>query len=251
MAGHSKWAQIKRKKQAKDQKRGKIFSKLSREITLAVISGGGIPDPEKNVRLRMAIEKAKQFRMPKENIERAIARAVGEGREALEEHFYEAFGPFSVGMIIHVMTDNNNRSVNEVRRILEKNGGKLAVQGAVDYLFERCGSVSIEKGKVDEGKVFEFAEQVDAIDIEEDSDYYFVYFPFEKLGEARNVIVSLGIEGSSTPELDYKPKTTVKIERKEDAEKILQLVEELESLDDVQKVFANFDIPEDILNRAS
>ncbi len=246
MAGHSKWAQIKRKKQAKDQKRGKLFSKLSREITLAVIQGGGIPDPEKNVRLRMAVEKAKSFRMPKENIERAIKRALGGEKEALKEYFYEGFGPKGTAFIIHVMTDNNNRSINEVRQVLERAGGKLAVQGAVEHLFKRCGSVSIEKSRVEEEKVFEFSEKVKAFDIEEDSEYYFVYFPFENLGEAKKVLEEMGIEDVH-PELDYKPLTTVKIEDPVEAKKILELAEELEGLEDVQKVFGNFDIDEEVL----
>ena len=245
MAGHSKWAQIKRKKQAKDQKKGKIFSKLAREITLAVVAGGG-SDPSTNVRLRMAIEKAKQLRMPKENIQRAISRGVGEGKESLKELFYEAFAPFGVGLIIQVMTDNNNRSLNAVRLVLEKEGGKLAVKGAVEHLFKRCASVSLEKNKVGEDKVFDFAEKVSAFDIEEDSEYYFVYFPFENIGEAKNFLEELGLV-DFTPELDYRPVSFIKIEEKTKAERLLSLIEKLENLDDVQKVFANFDIPEEIM----
>ncbi len=248
MAGHSKWAQIKRKKQAKDQKRGKIFSKLSREITLAVIAGGGIPDPEKNVRLRMAVEKAKSLRMPKENIERAIQRAIGGGREALKEYFYEGFGPFGIALIVYATTDNNNRTLNEVRQILEKNGGKLAVQGAVKHIFKRCASAAFEKSRVEEEKVFEFADRLQAFDIEEDKDSYIVYFPFEKLGEAKEVLEEMKIEGVH-PELDYKSEVLVKIEEPEKAKRVLSLVEELENLDDVQRVFANFDIKEEILEQ--
>lgn len=246
MAGHSKWAQIKRKKQAKDEKKGKIFSKLSKEITLAVIAGGGIPDPDKNVRLRMAIEKAKTFRMPKENIERAIQRALGVGKDALQEYFYEGFAPYGIGLIIHAMTDNNNRTINEIRRILERNEGSLAVQGAVSHLFKKCASVSFEKGRVEEEKVFEFADKVDAFDIEEDNQFYTVYFPFEKLGESNEVLEKIGIE-EVNPELNFKPQAFVKIEDPESAKKILALVEELENLDDVQQVFSNFDIKDELL----
>lgn len=237
MSGHSKWSQIKRKKGVKDQQRGKIFSKLARLITLSVLEGGGTTDPASNVKLRMAIEKAKSENMPKENINRAIERGVGPQKAQLQEVFYEGFGPAGTAYMIQVTTDNANRTISEVRTTLERYGGKLGNQGSVSYLFKKCASVVFDKSEKSEEEIFSFAEKVSAFDMEEDSSAVTVYFPFENLGK---------IEGG---ELDFKPLSTVKIQSESEAKKILVLMEALENLDEVLKVFSNFDIQEEFLQR--
>lgn len=244
MSGHSKWANIKRQKQAKDLVRGNIFSKLSRLITLAVIEGSGIIDPEHNVKLRLAIEKAKQLNMPKINIDRAVERGVGPGKDTLKELILEAFAPAGVALVILVTTDNINRTVSEVRNILEKYEGKLTNQGSADYLFQKCGLVIFNKGSTSEEEVFAFAQKTSALDIDSDKNHFFVFLPFENLGKIKDHLGRLKYEAA---EIDYKPKAVIKVEDKTMAKKILSLVEILESLDDVQKVFANFDIPDEYL----
>ena len=233
MSGHSKWSQIKRKKGVKDQARGALFSKLSRLITLAVIEGGGIGDPDKNVKLRLAVEKAKSSNMPKENIERAIEKGSGPDRENLQEVIYEAFAPGGINLIIVCTTDNPNRTISEVRNTLERGGGKLGAQGSVAYLFKKCGTAVFDR----EQEALEFAEKVEAFDIEQDGGSFTVYFPFENLGHVSGI----------SAEVDYKPTTDVKIEDRSTANRILRLVESLENLDDVQHVFANFDLPEEFM----
>lgn len=244
MSGHSKWANIKRQKQAADLKRGKIFSKLSRMITLAVIQGGGITDPEYNVKLRLAVDKAKQANMPKENIKRAIERGVGPEKDQIKEVIFEAFGPENIAFLILSTTDNPNRTRTEIRDILTKNGGKLADNGAVSYLFNKCGLVIFQKNKNSSEKILEFSEKINAFDIEEDTENFYVYLPFENLGKINIFLDSLVYESA---EIDFKPNSLIKIENKEKAEEILKLVDLLEDLDDVQKVFSNFDISEEIL----
>lgn len=227
MSGHSKWANIKRQKEVKDMARGNIFSKLSRAITLAVIEGGGITDPAGNVKLRLAIEKAKQFNMPKDNIQKAIDRGAGPSKNQLKEVIYEGFGPHGIVIIIQSTTDNPNRTLSEIRNVLEKHGGKLGNQGAVSYLFQKCSSIVIEKTKASQNQVFELAEKIDGFDIEENERSFTVYFPYENLGKAGEA------------EVDYKPTTLIKIENENKTKTILSLVEALEQLDDVQRVFTN------------
>jgi len=239
MAGHSKWANIKRKKEAEDKKKGKVFSKLSRMITLAVLAGGGITDPEKNVKLRIAIEKAKEANMPKENILRAIERAKKPEGLALKEVIYEAFGPQGVGLIIEGSSDNPNRTLGEVKNVLSRFGAKLATPGAVSYLFKRCGLVIIKKEKVSEEKIFELAEALLAFDIDQDNEVFYLYFPFENLGKVKEVFGELKPDAV---EIDYKPSSLIKIADEKSSKTILYLVEALESLDDIQKVYFNCDI---------
>lgn len=243
MAGHSKWAQIKRKKEAKDKEKGKIFSKLSRLIVLAVKEGGGIDDPEKNVKLRLAIEKAKEYNMPKENILRAIERAKGSEGQGLQEIIYEGFAPFGVSLIILTATDNSKRTLSEIRRVLEEHGGKLGSMGSTQFLFQRCGLVIFSRQNSEE-KIWQFAEKISALDIEEDKESFLVYIPFENIGRTKEF---LGDLKPQSIEIDYRPLSTVKVEDKEKATQILKLIEALESLDDVQRVFANFDIPQNFL----
>lgn len=235
MAGHSKWANIKRKKEAQDKIRGNLFSKLSRIISLAVVEGGGIVDPEFNIRLRLAIEKAKNANMPKEKIEKAIERGAGPAKNQLQEVFYEAFAQDNVSLIIWSTTDNPKRSLAEIRTILEKHGGKLASQGATGYLFEKCGLAVIKKDNLNEDEALKLADKLSAFDIEEDNDVYIFYIPFEILGKVKEVASNINFE-----ELDlfFKPKSEILLDE-EKRKKIESLISQLESLEDVHKVFSN------------
>lgn len=244
MSGHSKWSQIKRKKEAKDKEKGKMFSKISRLITIAVKEGGGIEDPEKNFKLRLAIAKAKEFNMPKENILRAIDRAKKEGGGGLKEVIYEAFTPEGVSLIILASTDNPNRTLTEIRTVLSHQGGKLGESGSTSFLFDRCGLVVLDKPQVTQEEALNFAEKIGALDMEEDQSSFFIYLPFDKLGYVNNFLGSLK---AKSIEIDYRPKSLVKINEKETAKKVLTLIEALEELDDVERVFANFDIPDEFL----
>ncbi len=245
MSGHSKWSQIKRKKGLKDQEKGRIFSKLARAITVAVLEGGGATDPEHNIRLRIALEKAKHENMPNESIKRAIEKAKGPGRESLQEMMYEGFGPGGVVFLIQAATDNSKRTHNEIKSVLDRHQGKIGVQGSVTYLFHKCGTISFDKKDNQEEAVFAFAEKVQAQDIDADNTSFTVYFPFTNLGRVKDFLEKLN--PSAPAELDYRPTTSIKIDDKNTAKKILNLVESLEVLEDVQKVFSNFDIPEEYL----
>ncbi len=244
MSGHSKWANIKRQKQAADLKRGNLFSKLSRAITIAVIEGGGITDPEHNVKLRLAIEKAKAANMPKENINRAIERGVGKGADDLKELIIEAFGPEGVSFLILAATDSTNRTISQIRQILERGGGKLGSVGSVIYQFTRCGLVTFSKTNIKEEKIFELAEKIDAFDIDSDDSFFYIYFPFQNLGKIKEVMSG---ENYQSVEADFKPNSLIKINNKETASKLLFLIDQLEAHDDVQKVFGNFEIPSDVM----
>ncbi len=239
MSGHSKWANIKRKKQANDLVRGNVFAKLSRAITLAVVEGGGITDPEHNVRLRFAIEKAHQGNMPKENIQRAIERGVGPNKQDLKEIVYEAFGPSGVALIIVGASDNINRTLSEVRNILDRHGGKLANQGAVSYLFQKCGLVLFLKGDTTEEQVLQFSDEIHAIDIDQDPDYYYIYIPFERLGKIKEFLHGTTYHSA---EIDYKPQSYIPVSRQEILTKLENLEKSLEDLEDIQKVFMNVEV---------
>lgn len=246
MSGHSKWSTIKRKKGLKDQQKGQLFSKLSRQITLAVLEGGGMTDPEKNVKLRMAVEKAKSENMPKENITRAIEKGVGPDRQQLQEVVYEGFAPGGVALLIQTSTDNSNRTHSEIRNVLDKLGGKVASQGAVSYLFTKCAMIVFDNASNNEDDIFDFGDQVQVIDVDEDDVHTTVYFPFENLGRTSTHLGNL--IPLAPPELDYKPNSTIQITDPSTAKQILNLIEALEGLDDVHKVFANFDIPDNLLS---
>jgi len=247
MSGHSKWATIKHKKAKTDAARGKVFTKIIREITTAARIGGG--DPEGNPRLRLAIEKAKEVNMPKDNIERAIEKGVGGGGAAMEELVYEGYGPGGVALMIEVMTDNRNRSASEIRSILEKNGGNMGATGCVSYLFKRRGSIIFEKSAVDEEALTLAAIDAGAEDIlTEESTIEVVTAPedFERIKEE---LKNKGFV-SDTAEITMVPTTTVKVTG-ETAQKVLKLVNLLEDHDDVQKVHANFDIPDEEIEKVS
>ncbi len=226
MSGHSKWANIKRQKEVNDKARGNVFAKLSRIITLAVLEGGGITNPDNNVKLRLAIEKAHQANMPKDNIKRAIEKGVGPDKAILKEAIVEGFAPGGVAMIILATTDNLNRTISEIRNVLERHQGKMAGGASVSYLFQKCASISFNKTEKTEDQVFELAEQLNAFDIISDDTHFTVYFPYENLGRVKGA------------EVDYRPFTPV-ILNDVDMRKLSLLVDDLENLDDVHKVFVN------------
>ncbi len=244
MSGHSKWATIKHKKGKTDAKRGKLFSKLSRAITVAAREGGA--DPGMNVSLVHAIEKAKAESMPKDNIERAIQRGGGgaEG-EQFESIVYEGYGPAGVAMIVEVLTDNKNRSAAEVRNIFSKHGGSLAQPGAVAWVFERRGSIIVDATRYTEDDVMTAAIDAGAEDVQQDGDQFEVLTQPADLAAVRDGLAAAGIE-FDTAELTMVPKNTVKLEVN-DSRKTMKIMDALEDSDDVQNVYANFDIPEDVL----
>lgn len=236
MSGHSKWANIKRKKEANDKVKGNIFSKLSRLVTIAVIEGGGITDPDNNLKLRLAIEKAHSFNMPKENIKRAIEKGVGPDKSKMVEIVYEAFGPYGVSLIILAHTDNQNRTLGEVKSVLDRNQGKLGSMGSVSYLFTKCGLIVINKKEVDQERLFEISEKLEALDVAEDDLKYSIYIPYSKLGHIKEALNNVNYDSA---EVDYKPQNPISIEDDAKLEKISLLIEHLEALEDIQKVFAN------------
>lgn len=249
MSGHSKWATTKRRKAAADAKRGKLFTKLVREITIAARMGGG--DPEVNARLRTAIANAKACSMPQENIERAIKRGTGEleGTQ-YEEASYEGYGPGGVALMIEVLTDNRNRATAELRHILSKHGGSLGERGCVSYLFEKKGLIVVEKSDgVDEDELFMLAAEAGAEDMKVEDDRYEIITDVESFHQVREAFESAGIE-MVVADLTMIPNTTVRVEGKQ-AEQVLRLMEALEDSDDVQHVYANFDIPDELLEQAA
>lgn len=244
MAGHSHWAQIKRKKAAQDAKRGQLFTKLIREIIVAVRQGGS-GDPDMNPRLRAAIQSARAVNMPKENIERAIKKALGleEGTQ-YEEAVFEGYGPGGVAILVNTITDNRKRTVSELRHLFSKFGGSLAEPGAVAWLFEQKGLIVVPKKE--EEKVLEIAIENGAEDTKEyESEIEVITSPqdYEKTKEA---LEKAGIEIISA-KVTMVPKTLVPIIEEGTAQSLLKLMESLEDLDDVQQVYANFDIPEKIM----
>lgn len=236
MSGHSKWANIKRKKGLLDKQKGKMFGKLTRLITLAVIEGGGMTNSDNNVKLRLAVDKAKQNNVPKENIERAINKGVGPNSQLIKGVLYEAFGPHGVALLIEATTDNHNRTTAEIRNILERHGGKLGNQGSVSYLFQKCAMVILPKIFNKEENVLAFTEKVKAIDIVEDEACYQVFFPNEFLGKVQDYANGLQIESS---ELISRPLSRVIIKDTVLIDKLNELIEALEELDDVHKVSTN------------
>lgn len=248
MSGHSKWAQIKRQKGVADIKRGQTFTKISNAITIAVRQGGGVADPGANFRLRLIIDKARQVNMPKENVKRAIDRALGAGgREALDEVLYEAFAPYGAALIIEVTTDNRQRTTSDIKNILEKAGGSLGSPGSTAYLFKQMGVLTAEKGGKSMDEIFLFSADLGAEDLEEAGESVLIYTQTSNLMSIKQKLESEHGFKISSAELTYKPVTLVSISEKEKAQNILNLMERLESIDEVQNVYANFDIPQDFL----
>ncbi len=244
MSGHSKWSTIKRKKAAVDQKRGRIFSRLAKEITVAARLGGG--DPSANPRLRAVLLVAKSNNMPSDNVERAIKKGTGElPGQTYDEVRYEGYAPGGVALIIDSMTDNKNRTVGEIRHILTKNGGSMAESGAVTWNFEQKGVIVISKEACPEDEMFEKAIEAGAEDVDtEGTEYRISTAPYD-LHAVSEALQGMGLKVDSA-ELTMEPKTTVKVEGKT-AEHVLKLMEALEDHDDVQNVYANFDISEEAM----
>ncbi len=246
MSGHSKWATIKRQKGANDAKRGQLFTKLSKAITIAVRQGGGVMDPDSNFRLRLAVEAARAANMPKDNIQRAIDRANAKQASSLEEAIYEGFGPGGFSVIVESLTDNKQRTVAEVKNIFDKNGGNIGNQGSVMYQFEKKGVITVEKQGKTIDDIFLVAAESEAEDVEDADGEVLVYTTPEALAKARDGLIKedFKIKGA---ELIFQPTVTVQIEDSGVAGKALEFLDKLESLDDVQKVYANFDISDDLM----
>jgi YebC/PmpR family DNA-binding regulatory protein len=245
MSGHSKWSSIKHKKGAADAKRGQLFSKLSRAIIIAAREGG--PDPAGNATLAAAIQKARDNSMPKDNIERAIARGAGSAgdADAYETVTYEGYGPGGVALLVEAVTDNRNRTAAEVRHVFGKNDGNLGGSGAVSWLFDRKGVILVP-GTADEEDVMLLAADAGADDVQLEGSSYQVTTAPDDLAAVREALETAGVEVESA-ELTMLPRTTVQIEDEVAARKLLRLMDALEENDDVQDVYANFDIPEGIL----
>lgn len=242
MSGHSKWAQIKRKKGVTDQKRGQVFTKIGRMVSIAAHEKGG--DPETNFKLRLAVQKAKEANMPKDSIDKAIQRGAGkEGVDTIEEVSYEVSGPAGTALVIEVLTDNRNRSASEIRNILMRHGSKMTGGSSFSWLFEQKGLIRVQgTGEDIELKIIDAG----AEDFQEEDGEILVY---TKPNELFNIRKSLEEQGDKviSSELSLEPKETVKITDKKTAENILKLMEELEASDDVNKVYSNFDIEESLM----
>jgi YebC/PmpR family DNA-binding regulatory protein len=248
MSGHSKWHSIKHKKAATDSKRGRIFTRLIKEMTAAARNGGG--DPDSNPRLRLAIATAKASNMPAENIKRAVMRGTGElPGVSYEDVNYEGYGPGGVAIFMHVLTDNRNRTVAEIRHILSKNGGNLGETGCVGWMFERKGYFVVEKASADEEKLLELALGAGADDMREDGSNFEILTTPESFDAVRAVLESAKIS-TSAAEILMMPQNYVKLEGK-NAETMLKLMEALEDHEDIQNVWANFDIDESQLDAAA
>jgi len=246
MSGHSKWSTIKRKKGAADAKRGKIFTKLIREIATAARTGGG--DPDANPRLRLAIERARAQNMPKDNIERGINKGSGVGDADLyEEVVYEGYGPGGAALLIEVLTDNKNRTVSEVRHVFSRYGGNLGASGCVSYLFEKKGLIQFEREDVDGDALFEAALEAGAEDVVEGENSIDIVIPPGDFEQVKRTLTARGFTPAHAA-ISLEPSTTVELEGKE-AETMLRLADALEDLDDIQSVNANFDISEQEMAR--
>jgi YebC/PmpR family DNA-binding regulatory protein len=248
MSGHSRWSQIKRKKGKADVQRGKLFSKILREITVAARNGGG--DPKMNMRLKAAVESAKEANMPADNVKRAIQKGTGElPGESYEEITYEGYAPGGVAVLVHVMTDNRNRTAPEIRHIFEKGGGNMGAAGAVAWMFERKGIVHVDADKIAEDDLLTIALEAGATDMRRIEKAFEIVAAPAEMDAVRGAL-----ERQKVPVLDaeiaYVPQSTVRVEGKE-AHAVVKLIEALEDMDDVQAVHANYDIPDEILEAIS
>ena len=244
MAGHNKWSKIKRGKAITDAKRGNAFSKLAKEITLAAKSGGGSPDM--NARLRSAILAARAANVPNDNIDRAIKKGTGEiAGAALEEILYEAYGPGGVAMMIEIVTDNRNRSANDIRVLLSKNNGTFADSGSVAYMFQRRGEIRLDRSTATEDEIMEVALEAGADDIQDDGEDWVVYTATDKLFQVANALREKNL-ASRSQKLIYQPQTTVTISDVENAKSLIRLYDVLDDYDDSQNVHANFEIDDAI-----
>ncbi len=249
MSGHSKWSTIKRKKGAVDAKRGKAFTKIIKEITLAARLGGG--DMENNARLRQAVMLAKEENMPKDNIDRAIKKGTGEleGGANYEEVTYEGYGPGGAAVLVEVMTDNKNRTVAEIRHIFSKHGGNLGENGCVSWMFEKKGSIVIDKKSIDEDSLMELVLEAGAEDVKVEDSEYEVVTPLESFEEVKKAIEAQKVKCLEA-KITMVAQNTVNLEGSK-AEQMLKLMEKMEDNEDVQNVYANFDIADDIMEKLS
>jgi len=244
MSGHSKWSTIKRKKGAEDAKRGKIFTRLAREITVAARNGGG--DPSTNSSLRLAVDKARGANMPKDNIERAIKRGTGELEGGhLEEVIYEGYAPHGVALLVECVTDNRNRTISEVRRVFNRGGGNMAEAGAVAWMFDTKGYITVERDDLDPDDIFMMAVDAGAEDVETSEEFVEIYTEPGDLHWVRESLAGRGLTIEEA-ELSQVPKTLMTLGEKETLQ-IMSMIEALEELDDVQQVYSNLDISEEIL----
>ena len=247
MSGHSKWATTKHKKGAADAKKGKIFTKLVREITVAAREGGG--NSENNPKLRLALERARQANMPGENMERAIKKGTGElPGVSYEQSFYEGYGPGGVAVLVEVLTDNKNRASSEVRNIFSKRGGSLAGSGSVSWIFKMKGYFLVERSGIDEEKLMGIVLENGAEDMKTEGNLYEITCEAKDFEQVKKALEQNRVK-IQTAEVTKLPTTLVKVEGAA-AKQVLQLIETLEDHDDVQNVYANFDIPDEILNEA-
>jgi len=244
MSGHSKWSTIKRQKGAADAKRGQLFTKLAREISVAARQG--LPDPEYNFRLRLAVDRARAASMPKENIERAIARAAGDGgADNYDEVWYEGYGPGGAAVMIQAMTDNRNRTVGEVRAVLTRSGGTLGESGSVGWMFDQVGLIELDATGADPDEIALTAIDAGASDVQSEDGAVEVYTETQDLHAVQEALRAAGYAVTAA-ELTMKPKTLLTPEP-EVAVKVIRLVEKLEDLDDVQGVFTNLDVTDEVL----
>jgi YebC/PmpR family DNA-binding regulatory protein len=248
MSGHSRWAQIKRKKAKTDVQRGKLFSKILREITVAAKHGGG--DPKINMRLKAAVESAKEANMPQDNIKRAIQKGTGElPGESYEEIMYEGYAPGGVAVMVQVLTDNRNRTAPEIRHVFEKHGGNMGASGAVAWNFERKGVIHVDAEKIGEDDLLARALDAGATDMKRVEKVFEITTTPGEMDAAR-----ASLEKNRVPvqraEVMFVPQSTVRVEGK-DAPQVLRLIEALEELDDVQAVYANYDIPDEVIEAIS
>ena len=244
MSGHSKWAGIKHRKAAQDAKKGKMFTKIVKELSVAARCGGG--DPNANPRLRLAIQRAKDINMPSDNIERAIKKGTGELEGvSYEEVTYEGYGPAGVAIIVEALTDNKNRTTSEIRNIFSKKDGNMAGSGSVNWMFEKKGYFLINKSTIDEDSLTAIALEAGAEDLTQEGDSYEVKTQLQDFEKVKKILEKKGVK-LDVSEITMIPKSTIKI-TDEKAKVVLGLVEALEEHDDVQNVYANFDIPDEVL----
>lgn len=248
MAGHSKWSKVKRFKGAIDTKRGQVFSKLSKEISIAAKTGGG--DPNGNARLRSAIQAARDQSMPNDNIERAIKRGTGEGAEAqnFDEIVYEGYAPGGVAVIVEAATDNRNRTAAEIRSIFTKNHGNLASSGSVSYMFHKKGQITVPRNSIDEDRLLEVTLEAGAEELTTEEDQYVITTAHDQLYAVADALKQAGVIADG-PKFTFIPDTTVSIADESVAKQVLQLCDALEDDDDVQNVYSNIEIPDELLAR--
>lgn len=246
MAGHSKWANIKHRKAAQDAKKGKVFTKVAREITVAAKEGGG--DADMNPRLRLALDKARAVNLPKDNVDRAIKKGTGEGNEAAyEDVTYEGYGPGGVAILVKTLTDNRNRTVAEVRSTMTKKGGSMGEAGCVAWIFEQKGILEISKTKADEDRLLEEALEAGAEDVVDDGDVFSVQCAYADFMDVKTELEKKGY-AFEFAEITMKPKNSVPV-NVEDLRKIMNITDALEDLDDVQEVYSNFEADDEVMSQ--